>query len=224
MSLTLPDDVGAIRHLRRRPDTVVVAITGPGAGRAIAVELLHVLAVQALRTGLLERGITLTLPLHRADLAGRLPIVREIASGASGRVRVPTGGRALTSWKTGRRVRVIVGGVLVSRRPQGWRRYRHVHRFRLPAPIGVPIAIPADRDPIVIDCAMRQRVHVLIRQVPDAGRARVGVQALLVIHDAVHRILATRLTHRAASRARAARAVPRDHGTSFDPAWRHRFR
>jgi len=137
-------------------------------------------------------------------------------------VLVPTSGRALTGWKAGRRVRVVVGGVLVNRQPQDWRRYGDVYRLRLPIPIEISIAIPAD--PIVIECTLCQRVYVLICQVSDAGRTRVRVQALLVIHDAIHRILAPGLTHRTASRAGTARTIPRDHGTSFDPARCHRFR
>lgn len=234
LSLTLPDDVGAIRHLRRRPDAVVVTVAGPSACRPIAVELLQVLPVQTLRAGLLERGIALALPLHRTELAGgRLPIVGEVASGAGGRVLlIPTSGRTLTGRKTGRRVRVVVGGVLVRRRrrrrPQGRRRHRHVDRFRLPVPVGgVTFAVPAaDRDPVVVERAipLRQRAHVLIRQGADAARARVGVQVLLMVHDAVHRVLATGLTYRAAPRARTSRAVTRDHGTSLHPARRHRLR
>lgn len=76
LSLALPDNVGAIGHLRRRPDAVIITVARPSAGWSIAVELLHVLAVQALCAGLLERGVALTLPLHWFQLAGRrLPVV-----------------------------------------------------------------------------------------------------------------------------------------------------
>lgn len=236
LSLALSDDVGAVRHLRRRPDAVIITVARPSAGRPIAVELLQVLAVQTLRAGLLERGIALALPLHRAQLAGgRLPIVGEVSRRAGDRVLlIPVAsGRALARREAGRCVRVIVGGVLVRRRwrrPQGRRRHRHVDCFRLPVPIdgNVTFAVPAaDRDPVVVECpvTLRQRAHVLIRQAADAGtRTRVGVQVLLVVHDAVHRVLASGLAHRAASRAGASRAVPRDDGTSLHPTRRHRLR
>lgn len=124
LSLTLPNDVGAVRHLRRRPDAVIITVARPSTSRSIAIELLQVLAVQTLRAGLLERGIALALPLHRTELTGgRLPIVGEVSRGAGDRVLIPiTSGRALARREAGRCVRVIVGGVLVRqwwRRPQG---------------------------------------------------------------------------------------------------------
>lgn len=157
LSLALSDNVGAIGHLRRRPDAVIIAVAGPSAGRSIAVELLHVLAVQTLCAGLLERGVALTLPLHRIQLAGRrLPVVGKVAGGTGGRMLVPTSWRALTGRKAGRCIRVIVGGVLSGRRPQNRRRHCHVHRLRLPVPVGVSLTVPADRDTVVVKRALRQ--------------------------------------------------------------------
>lgn len=226
LSLALPDDVGAIGYLRRRPDPVVITVAGSSASWPIAVQLLHVLAVQALRAGLLERGVALALPLHRVQLAGRrLPVIGEIAGGAGGRMLViPTSGRALSGREAGRGIRVVVGGVLGGWRPQGRRRHRHVHRLRLPVPFGVPLAVPADRDPVVVERTLRQRADVLIRQVADARCNRVRVQALLVVHYTVHRVLAARLAYRAAPRAGTPCAIPRDHGTSLHSARSHRLR
>lgn len=199
---------------------MIIAVARPGAGRPITVQLLHVLAVQALCAGPLEGGIALALPLHRAELALLgLPIVGEIAGGGAGRV-VPVG-RALRRIAGG--VGVAVGGVLLLLLgPQRRRRHRYVHRLRLP--VGIAVAVPADRrgDTVVVERArLRERVDVLIRQLAD-GRG-VGVQVLLVVHDAIHRVLAPRLTHRATS-AGTAHTVARDHGASLDPARRHRLR
>ena len=110
---------------------MIITITRPGTGRSIIIDLVQVFPVQALRAGLLEGRVTLSLPLHRAQFT-RLPIVGEVPGGAA---RVPIGiilVRAVAG------VGVVVRRILV---PQGGRGHSHVHGFRLP--VRVPVPVPA---------------------------------------------------------------------------------
>lgn len=84
---------------------------------------------------------------------------------------------------------------------------------------GIPLAIPMSRYPVVVEGPVGQRA------LADQRRG-VRVQALLLVHYPVDRVLhAARLPHRAmADRAiRASRAVARYHRASLDPPGRHRL-
>lgn len=219
---------------------MIIAVTRPRARRPIVVNVIQILPVQALGARLLEGGVALALPLHRAQLA-RLPIVGQVSGRA---VRVPIGislasGRVIVAAP---RVRVIVRRILLARRvlllvvvvvvvvrmrmmrmrmmiivPQRGGGDGHVDSFRLP--VRVPVPVPTHRDTVVVESALGQRVHVLIREI--AG-GRVRVQALLVVHYPVHGILPARLPHRAPP-ARPPRPVARDHGPPLHSSRRHRL-
>lgn len=180
LPLTLPDDVSPVGHLRGSPDPVVVTVARPGAGWSIIIQIFQVLSVQALGAGLLESRVALALPLHWIQLV-RLPVVGEVPGGAG---RVPVGVALISIVAS---VGVIAGGLLV---PECRRGHGHVDGLRLP--VGVSVPVPAHRDTVVVERALGQRVDVLVGQV--AGH-RVGVQALLVIHDPVHWVLPPRLSH-----------------------------
>lgn len=199
---------------------MIIAVTRPGAGRPIVVNVVQILPVQALGAGLLEGGVALALPLHGAQLA-RLPIVGQVP-GRAVRVPIRITRRVIVAARG-----VIVGRVLLARGvimvvvvvvvPQRGGGDGHVDGLRLP----VRVPVPAHRDAVVVEGALGQRVHVLVGQV--AGTGRVRVQALLMIHDPVHGVLPARLPHRTPP-ARPSRPVTRDHGPPLHPPGRHRFR
>lgn len=209
LPLALPNNIRSIGDLRRSPHPVIITITRPSTGRPIIIDLVQVFSVQALRAGLLEGRVTLSLPLHRTQFT-RLPIVSEIPGRAASvpiriiLVRVVAG------------VRVVVRRILV---PQSGRGNSHVHSFRLP--VWVPIPVPAHWNSIVVEGTLGQRVHVLIGEIAH-GRC-VGIETLLMVHDPVHGILSAWLSHRTPS-AGSPRPVARDYRSSFHSARRHRLR
>lgn len=132
LSLTLSDKVSPLRDLRSGPDPVIIAVARSRAGRPVPVQIVEILAGQALRAGLLEGGIALALPLHRIYFRRlRLPIVGELPGGATH--AVPRGWHILTG---------IVGGVrdeaLLIVAPQRGHGHRHCHSFGRPVVATLP--------------------------------------------------------------------------------------
>lgn len=86
-------------------------------------------------------------------------------------------------------------------------------------PVGVSISVPGHGDPVVVERTLGQGVDVLVGEVAWGG---VGVEALLVVHDTVHRVLPARLSHRAPA-AGPACPVTRDHRPAFHSSRCHRL-
>lgn len=212
LPLTLSDDVGSAGDLRCRSDPVIVAVARSRAGRSVPVEILHILAVEALRAGLLEGRIALALPLHRTQLVV-LPIVGQVprrACASDRAARLPVRRILICKINCVRVIRIRI--------PESRRRDRHVHSFRLP--IRISVTVPSARYPVVVQGRLRQRVHVLIRQ---RTRRRVRVEALLLLHYPIDRIFPSRLANGTTTTG-ASRAVARYDRATLHPPRRHRFR
>lgn len=209
LPLALPNNIRSIGDLRRSPHPVIITITRPSTGRSIIIDLVQVFSVQALRAGLLEGRVTLSLPLHRTQFT-RLPIISEIPSRAAS---IPIGIILICVIAS---VGVVVRRILV---PQGGRGHSHVHSFRLPVRVSIPV--PAHWNSIVVERTLGQRVHVLIGEIA-YGRC-IGIETFLMVHNPVHGILSAWLSHRTPS-AGSPRPVARDHRSSLHSARRHRLR